>query len=69
MGGMIKLPAYRAEHGLSQRAFADLIGVHKSIISKIEAGNARPGLALAGRIERETGGAVPAMSWLGEDAA
>lgn len=63
---MVTLTQYRAERGLSQRAFADLIGVHKSIVSKIEAGTARPGLALAGRIEKETSGAVPALSWLGE---
>jgi DNA-binding XRE family transcriptional regulator len=64
MSSMENLTQYRAKHGLSQRAFADLVGVDKSIISKIEAKKAKPGLELAGRIERETGGKVKAVSWI-----
>lgn len=63
---MANLTEYRAENGINQRAFSEMVGVHKSIISKIESGVAKPGLDLAARIERATDGQVKAISWLKE---
>jgi len=57
------LTKYRKATGISQHAFAAKVSVDQSIISRIEAGPTRPGLALAFRIEEATEGAVPASCW------
>ncbi|WP_420892181.1 helix-turn-helix transcriptional regulator [Paracoccus pantotrophus] len=62
------LSSYLAREGLTQREFATRIGVDQSIVSRLlksgQPGGTKPGLPLAIRIERETGGAVPAASWV-----
>ncbi|WP_089848771.1 helix-turn-helix transcriptional regulator [Salipiger marinus] len=63
---MQKLAEYRKQVGISQREFADLVGVHQSIISKLEAGRAQPGLSLAVRIQKATSDHVPVTVWLEE---
>ena len=57
------LTKYRKEAGVSQRAFAELIGVDQSLISRWEAGANSPTLPVAFKIEAVTGGKVPAASW------
>lgn len=55
---------YIATSGLTQTAWAARIGVSKSYLSHLIRGNRMPSLQTAVRIERETGGAVPAASWV-----
>ena len=57
--------------GQTRRAIADQLGISASYLSLLEGGKKRPSLDLAFRIERLTGGAVPAASWtqVQEDAA
>lgn len=59
-----KLYHWLARNGLSQRAFAERVGAHYTIISRVVGGKMTPSLELAVAIERETGGAVPAASWV-----
>lgn len=54
--------------GQTRKAWAARIGVSNSYLSDLLNGKAVPSLALAARIERETGGAVPASSWVPEHA-
>lgn len=61
---MANLSRYRADHGISQRDFAKSVECDQSIISRIERGEVSPSLKLAARIERVTGGVVPALSWV-----
>lgn len=61
---MLKLVQYLAAQKITQRAFASVIGADPSIVSRLVRGQTKPGLELAVRIERETGGAVPASSWV-----
>ncbi len=63
-GCMKDLGTYLKEEGASQKAFAEMIGVDPSVVSRFIARTARPGLELAVRIEDATGGAVPARSWV-----
>ena len=44
-----------------------MIGIDGGYLSRIEAGKDTPGLRVAVKIERVTGGAVPAISWIPED--
>jgi len=57
--------------GQTRKAIADQLGISASYLSLLESGKKRPSLDLAFRIERLTGGAVPAASWTQaqEDAA
>lgn len=48
---------------LTQTEFAARVGTKKSHLSGIVSGKRRPGLSLATRIEKETRGAVPIVSW------
>ncbi len=57
------LAAYRAENDLSQAAFAAMIGVTSSIVSRYEAGIVKPDLDRAIAIEKATSGAVPVGAW------
>ena len=65
---MNKLATYIKGAGISQREFADRVGVDYSIVSRLARDGMRPSLELAVRIERETKGAVPANSWVPEPA-
>lgn len=58
------LQQHLLDHQISQRAFALQVGVSPSIISRLVKRAIRPGLDLAARIERETGGQVKAVSWV-----
>lgn len=56
--------------GRSRAQVARDIGCSKSYFSQLANGQRQPSLALAARIERLSGGAVPAASWIpDEDAA
>jgi len=60
---MEQLAQYLAHSGKTQSAFADEVGVHKSVMSRFLSRAARPGRDVAVRIERITGGAVPVAAW------
>lgn len=66
--GMEKLSQYIADAKISQAEFSRIIGVHPSVLCKYLRKKAKPSYERAYAIERATGGAVPASSWL-EDAA
>ena len=61
---MSALKPYLADQNLSQKAFALRLSVDPSIVSRLANGQMLPSLELAVQIERETGGAVPATSWI-----
>jgi transcriptional regulator with XRE-family HTH domain len=63
---MQSLGDYLDANKLSQKAFAAQLGTHYSIVSKLCAGKIRPGLDMAYRIKRLTGGAVPFEAWIGD---
>ena len=50
--------------GETQTAWAGRLGISKSHLSEIIGGKKLPSLELAGRIEHESGGAVPMTSWV-----
>ena len=60
------LREYRKANKIKQKDFAALVRVSNAHISDIELGKHLPSLDLAARIERATGGAVPAISWVPE---
>jgi DNA-binding XRE family transcriptional regulator len=62
------LKAYRREHGLTARQFAESVSTTVSTISRIEADQLPPSVELAMRIQRETRGAVTAVALLGVSA-
>lgn len=66
---MNQLATYLEREGLTQSAFGELIKVRQATVSRLVAGSQLPSLGLAIRIERETHGAVPAVSWVENDAA
>ena len=57
---------YILDSGQNRAAWADRLGVSRGFLSDLLNGKRRPGLDLAARIERETGGAVKAVSWVAE---
>lgn len=62
------------ESGVSQTKWAERLGISRSYLSDILAGNKTPSLALAVKIQAETQGRVTCESWVGgptpnEDAA
>ena len=72
---MSKLRTYLDINSIRQADFAARIGVSQGTISRLASGHGVPSLLLAIGIERETGGEVPASSWVdlalsdGKDAA
>lgn len=50
--------------GKNQAKVAARLGISRSYLSEIASGAKKPSLDVAVRIERETGGAVPATSWI-----
>lgn len=44
--------------------FAATLGIHRVYLYQMLGGFSRPSLSLAARIERATGGSVPAASWV-----
>ena len=61
---MKTITEHLAETNQTRRAFADEIGIHESVLSRFINGKAKPSLTTAVAIERATGGAVPASSWV-----
>lgn len=61
---MKDLATYLRDTKISQKAFASLIDVDPSVVSRFAARSARPGLELAVKIEDATCGQVPARSWV-----
>lgn len=59
---MKTLSQYLSDRQISQSAFAEKVEASRSFINEIAAGRKTPGLRLALRIERETGGEVTALS-------
>lgn len=64
---MHPLAIYLRDRNITQAGFAELIGVSQASVSKLLRGANQPSLDLAFRIERATGGAVPAGVWVGRD--
>lgn len=62
-GAMTKLDQYLSDQRIRQADFARLLEVRQATVSRLAAGQQLPSLRLAIRIERVTGGAVPANSW------
>jgi DNA-binding transcriptional regulator YdaS (Cro superfamily) len=54
----MKLSAYLGIEGRTAKALADLIGVPTSTVTRLARGERSPGLLLASKIERATGGEV-----------
>jgi DNA-binding transcriptional regulator YdaS (Cro superfamily) len=52
------LRLYREANGLNLQSIADLLGIHKATVSKLETGNRRMTADMALSIERVTKGAV-----------
>lgn len=61
---MTHFKKYLRESNSLQSDFANKIGVKQSTVSRLSSGTTKPSLELAVIIERETGGAVPASSWI-----
>ena len=61
---MHRLTAFRKSRKISQREFAERIGVDQSIVSRLEARRTVPSLVLAMQIEDATEGFVPARYWV-----
>jgi plasmid maintenance system antidote protein VapI len=59
----MKLTDYLEETGEKQTEFAARVGTTDATVSRLVAGNLRPGLDLALRIERATDGKVPPREW------
>lgn len=53
-----------ARSGKTRTQFAEELGIGRPFLSMLESGKKRPSLELAVRIDRMTGGAVPASSWV-----
>lgn len=64
---MTKLASYLKENSLTHRVFAERIGVDPSIVSRLTRDDMTPSLKLAVEIERQTGGNVPAVSWVAQE--
>lgn len=56
--------AGREAEGATRTQVAFELGCHPSYLTKIVGGDGRPGLKLAFAIERATGGAIDAASWV-----
>ncbi len=63
---MTALQEYLAASAITQGEFAERVGVKQATISRLCNGAIGPSLELAARIERATGGAVTAISWVAE---
>jgi DNA-binding transcriptional regulator YdaS (Cro superfamily) len=63
MRDMNALSRYLKRHGLSQRQFATQAGISVSMVCQCLSGARCPGRSSALKIERVTGGEVPASCW------
>jgi transcriptional regulator with XRE-family HTH domain len=60
---MSNLSSFLKKSGVTQSAFAQRVGVVQATISRLARGTVMPSIEVAVKIERETGGEVPANSW------
>lgn len=60
---MTHLATYLKQSSTRQSDFAQRVGVSQGVVSRLARGLALPSLALAIRIEAETGGRVSVRSW------
>lgn len=65
---MMTLATYLASTGTKQAELAERLGIKPAHMSLIVSGDRRPSLDIAVGIERETGGKVPAASWVREES-
>lgn len=65
---MTDLKSYLKEQGVTQVAFADLVGTTSATISRLCSSDLKPSLDLAHRIEVATKGCVPTEVWLDDPA-
>lgn len=63
MWDMSHLAEYLTQNGLTQSEFAERVGITQSVVSRLARRRIKPHIDLAAAIERETRGAVPAVSW------
>ncbi|WP_411838689.1 helix-turn-helix transcriptional regulator [Paracoccus sp. ME4] len=66
---MEKLRAYLCSARVTQRSFADVVGLSRSHLNEIISGRKRPSLDVAFAIARATSGAVPVDAWQPSDDA
>lgn len=59
-----KLRAFQGENGLTDYRLAQLLQISRSGLSRIFRHGAQPSIAIAGKIEEATGGAVLAVDWM-----
>ena len=58
------LAKYLSEHGLSLRAFGEILGISRGQVGMYTSGRSKPSLDLAVKIEQVTKGAVPCDAWV-----
>lgn len=66
---MCNLQEYLNQNSITQRAFAERIGVGQGTVCRLTKKQITPTLRLALRIEKETGGKVPVQSWAESEGA
>jgi hypothetical protein len=62
------LGRWMLEQGVSIARMAERLGCSRSRVRQLRSGASMPSLGLAARIERITGGAVPAIGWVAMEA-
>ena len=60
---MDQLAKYLTKHKLSQKEFAELLGVSPPLVCQWLAGRRRPDLTHALEMEKATGGEIPVSAW------
>jgi plasmid maintenance system antidote protein VapI len=63
------LAEYLKANGLTQSAFAEMIGTHQVNLNRVINGKRRPSWSMISRIRKATGGVVDVQSWLPENLA
>ena len=51
----LRVVAYRAEHGLTQTALADRLGMAGSVVARLESGEQAPSIATLAKLTARTG--------------
>jgi len=62
--GAKALQVYLHKHGLSLRAFGEVLGISRGQVGMYTSGRSKPSLDLAVKIEQVTDGDVPCLSWV-----
>ena len=60
---MEALNTYMIDRGITQKEFADAIGITQATVSRICAGKLRPSSTVMVKIAAQTKGQVPILSW------